>query len=85
MSTASLSRDNYDYIRKSLVLASGAGAGVAFHSNQALAIDIGDVNSAMTTIIGNTDTAADSALPIGAALLALAVISMVIKRFIMAA
>lgn len=85
--TLSTSQDNQKFLRALIVsgAAAGGASAVVFDSQSVLAINVADVDAALTPIITNADTAADSALPIGAALLALAVISMVIKRFIMAA
>ena len=81
--TLSTSQDNQKFLRSLLI--AGSGGAAAFTAQPTLAINVSDVDTAMTSIITNADGAADSALPIGAALLALAAISMIIKRFIMAA
>lgn len=64
-----------------LVGASSTGTALTYNS-PASAIDIATVTTDITTIVTNTDAAADVAWPIGAALMALAVIGTVFKQFI---
>lgn len=53
------------------------------NSSSVSAIDITAVNTDITSIITNTDAAADVAWPIGGAIIALTIIGYVFRRFIM--
>ncbi|MGA8896005.1 MAG: hypothetical protein WB539_11920 [Planktothrix agardhii] len=72
-----------DFLMRGAIVGSTTAAGVAlYNQEQAQAIDITEVNSAMTSIATNSDSVADVAFPVGAAILALSVIAMVLTRFI---
>ena len=63
-----------DAINKLLLAGAATGSGTLISSPRAEAIDVTTVNTNITSIITNTNAAADVAWPIGAALMALTVI-----------
>ena len=71
-----------DFLMRGAIVGGTTAAGLAIYNQPAQAIDIAEVNSAMTSIASNSDSVADVAFPIGAAILALSVIAMVLTRFI---
>ena len=72
-----------DFLMRGAIVGTTTAAGVAlYNQEQAQAIDLAEVNTAMTSIASNSDAVADVAFPLGAAILALSVIAMVLTRFI---
>jgi hypothetical protein len=72
-----------DFLMGNAIVGTTTAAGVAlYNQQQAQAIDIAEVNTAMTSIATNSDSVADIAFPIGAAIVALTIIAMVLTKFI---
>lgn len=73
----------YNFIMRGAIVGGTATAGAMAISQNAQAIDIATVNTELSSIATNADGIADTAFPIGAAIVGLGIIAMVLRRFIM--
>ena len=83
MTTVTTDKRQIDFLMRGAIVGTTTATGVAlYNQEQAQAIDIAEVNTAMTSIASNSDAVADVAFPVGAAIVALTIIAMVLTKFI---